>query len=217
MATKKKKKHVNRRHGIFSPRSGIPEGSWLPLITSWAPLWLFSNRCLRGEKKRCSSMTDINDVQPLRSTGSTCPSRPAVWDTTATGQGQKEKSGIEAWRRSAPWQVQNLLSSCWYRGIGPVGRFLFPTRWACPIAGYCPGLRSARVQESITHTHTKKQEQCAYRSRANSPLSVSITEHPSAKPDLIWCTLQVSTWKFTGKVKWNHVIFKDNLVHRSEE
>lgn len=109
------------------------------------------------EKKGRSSMTDINDVQPLRSTGSTCPSRPAARDTTATGQGQKEKSGIEAWRRFALWQVQNLLSSCWYRGIGPVGRFLFPTRRACPIAGYWPGLCGARVRDSIKRAHTENK------------------------------------------------------------
>lgn len=89
------------RHRILSPQPavGFQEGPG----SHWSHLGLhfdvFSNRCLRGGKKR-ALIDDWHQWCTTTAIGPAAPARPVpiVRDAATVGQGQKEDYGFGAWR-----------------------------------------------------------------------------------------------------------------------
>ncbi len=143
--------------------------------------------------------------------GSTCPSRPNskghshCWPRT--------KGGLWLWR---------LVGICTIAGAESPFFLLVLRHRAGGVlpAPHTTGLSLSRLQAraeqcqstSTKHTHTQRES----RVLLDDSLSISIKQ-PSVTPSTTWCTLQVSTCGFIRKVRWNHVIFKDNLFHGSEQ
>lgn len=147
----------------FSPPavcSGIPGGSRLPLITSWAPLWLFSNRCLRGEKSVL-----VNDWHQWCTTTAVDQQHLPVPSCSMRHNHYCPRTKGEVWHWS-------LAEVCSMTGAESPFFLLIPRHWAggaLPVP-HTTGLSHSRLlaratqcqRTRIYQTHTRgKQEQCA--------------------------------------------------------
>lgn len=175
--------------------NGIPGGSWLPLITSWAPLWRFFQIDAREEKKRAL----VDDWHQWCTTtaigpGSTCTSRPNskghshCWPRT--------KGGLWLW---------SLAGICTIAGAESPFFLLVLKHRACGAlpAPHTTGLSHSRLQaraaqcqstwryQKNTHTHTGRNKSHAFRLTTKySPFHVNKILVYNAQHDLM-CTTSV--------------------------